>query len=191
MGISLTFRRLLLLFGGWFLFANEVDVEAKVKVYYVKPSHTDTPNYHCPGKPCHTLDYYEEHKTWNKNKTTDSITLMFLGGNYNIKTDHETNNLPASVTPRLKLIGVKPAHDVILHLHNASSLSFSETAEIHFENLTFLYPNSSKFATQIQLTARRISLVRVAFIGVHLSLTHHYFNNSGILMTNSNLTGLM
>ena len=136
----------------------------ETKVYYVKPS-ADTHKDFCPGKPCHTLDYYHEHETWDNR--TENITLKFLSGIYDIKSDP----LPHSASC-LKWIGLNPAYEIILLLHNVSIMSELDVhvPEIHFENLTFI-SNSSKFATLIKFSCGNTSFIGMAFSGVHLSFT--------------------
>lgn len=165
-----------LVFGG--LLISSILLLGEAKVYYVKPSaETD-----CPGKPCHTLDYYHEHKGWI-NRREKNITLKFLSGIYDIKP--EPDYLPHSDASHLKWIGLKPACEVIFLLHKVSIMSKFDVSDIHLENLTFV-SNSSIFATHIQFPCSNTSLVGMVFSRVHLSFPQ--CAQSTTLMLNSNFT---
>ena len=157
--------------GGIFLAAS---VEAQV--YYVKP--VNISNAECPGEPCHTLNHYER-----QNWIEGNITLLFMPGEYNT-TGYPIESLRKG---HLKLIGMKPAYAVVIYIiYNVKSYDASawQQRHIYFENMTFI--SRDDFQAFQYLSGNYISLVRLVYNRVYLSLFQS--PNCSIVLENSNFT---
>ena len=96
-----------LLLGGFIL----ISVPGEAVIYYVTP--TEPPNSDCPGEPCQTLDYYFSHGDRYLSSEKINVTMILLHGKHNLN-----NHLIIYIQnlETFEMIGMEPAHDVVVQL---------------------------------------------------------------------------
>ena len=108
--------------------------EAVNNVYYVTP--TEPPNSDCPGEPCQKLVHYFSHGDRYFSSNNINVTMILLHGKHALKS-RRFHIIPYEVKDLeiFEMIGMEPAHDVVVHLFNNIQLINITTAYI--ETLTF------------------------------------------------------
>ena len=118
-------------------------------VYYVTP--TEPPNPDCPGQPCQTLEYYFSHKEEYFNISKINVTILLLGGEHILSSNHaecpdnHMNNCLSKIIitscgniikelEMFEMIGLEPAHDVVVQL--LANIVLVNITKSHFTNLT-------------------------------------------------------
>ena len=94
--------------GGFFL----VLTPCEAVVYYVTP--TQVSNSDCPGQPCHTLDYYFCNGESFFGHERGNITIILMQGNHAL----QTCSFAIEHLERCEIMGIKPAHKVIVHVES-------------------------------------------------------------------------
>ena len=97
-------------------------------ILYVKP----TEDTQCPGKPCHTLEWYAQ------NETHSNTIMSFLPGTHNLTTYYEASNIS-----NLTLMATW-TDDVIvncLYIQSWSGMTFKNISNLTIKGLTFFQCN--------------------------------------------------
>ena len=91
-------------------------------ILYVKP----TEDTQCPGKPCHTLEWYA------RNETHSNTIMSFLPGTHNLSTDYEVSNVS-----NLTLMATWPVETIVNCLnHSGSGMVFMDISNLTMRGLT-------------------------------------------------------
>lgn len=99
-------------------------------VYYVTP--TQVSNSDCASQPYHTLDYYfcKGERFFDHEKV--NVMIIFMQGTHTL----QNCSFAIEHLEKCEIIGIEPAHNVIVHV--AKGISFVNTTTVYIETLTLV-----------------------------------------------------